>query len=168
MYRTKRPEKTYIGIDNGVTGSIGIIPCSGYGASYHKTPVISCLNYQKEVSHITRINVVALKELLEREVFSLVLLERPLVNPGMFTATLSAVRALEATLTVLDLLQIPMQFVDSKEWQKDMLPRGIKGPEALKLASLEMGRRLFPQLAQFMKGDADGLLIAEWSRRKGL
>ena len=169
MHRTRRPEKVYIGIDNGVTGSLGIISTSGaLYAEYHKTPTISCLNYQKEVAYITRINVVALRDILEGVHCPFALVERPLVNPSMFKATLSAVRALEATLTVLDFLKIPMRFVDSKEWQKEMLPSGIKGPEELKRASLEVGRRLFPAQAHLFKGDADGILIAEWGRRGGL
>ena len=166
MQRTRKPEKMYIGIDNGVTGSIGIVPASGSYASFVKTPTFSCLNYQKEVSYVTRIDVVQLHSILKDLRNPFVLIERPMVNPGMFNATLSAVRALEATLTVLDFLKTPVRFIDSRLWQKDMLPGGIKGPEALKKASLEVGRQLFPTLAHLFKGDADGMLIAEWARRK--
>ena len=51
--------------------------------------------------------------------------------------------------------------------QKDMLPKGCKGEE-LKKASLDIGNRLFPSFKTVKHPDRDGLLIAEWARRKGL
>lgn len=167
MARTSYPSKTYIGIDNGVTGSIGIVPFVGTGAAFHHTPTFSCLNYQKEAKNITRVDAAALKEILSGVKAPFAVIERPLVNPGMFSATLSAVRALEATLTVIEGLFIPYMFVDSKQWQKVMLPAGVKG-DALKTASSDIGRRLFPQFGHMFKNDADGMLIAEWARRERL
>ena len=43
----------------------------------------------------------------------------------------------------------------------------MKGPE-LKAASLDIGKRLFPLYAEVMEKqkDADGMLIAEFCRRK--
>ena len=49
-----------------------------------------------------------------------------------------------------------------------MLPKGIKGADVLKKASLDVGKRLFPQFADKFKGDADGILIAEWARKMNL
>lgn len=157
--------KTYIGVDNGVSGSIGIIPHHGADPCFHLTPTESHLSYTKEAKNITRINWNELTELLKPVSCPFAILERPMVNPQRFQASASALRALEATLIVLESLQIPYRYVDSKEWQKDMLPKGVKG-EALKTASLNIGQRLFPQFK--FKGDADGILIAEWARRKGL
>jgi hypothetical protein len=45
-----------------------------------------------------------------------------------------------------------------------LLPKGIKGSDELKKASLDVGVRLFPKLP--LKKDADGILIAEYMRRK--
>ena len=97
---------------------------------------------------------------------SLVLIERPMVNPARFLASTSALRALEATLIVVEELKLPVRYLDSKEWQSEILPKGVEGPDELKAASLDIGQRLFPSL-QFKK-DADSILIAEWARRNNL
>jgi hypothetical protein len=167
MARTQFHGKTYVGIDNGVSGSIGIIPFTGSGARFLLTPTKSCQNFQKDAKNITRIDAVTLHGILAHVENPFAVIERPLVNPGMFSATMSAVRALEATLLVLEWLEIPHMFIDSKEWQKVMLPNGTKGPE-LKVASKDIGTRLFPQFRDQFKADADGLLIAEWARRERL
>ena len=153
----------YIGIDNGVTGSIGIVGEEEYEGFYH-TPVKNELSYTKAKKFIDRIDWYDLKELLGHLHVKMIALERPMVNPARFTASLSAVRALEATLVVIEELKYPYRYIDSKEWQKEMLPRGLKENE-LKKASLDIGRRLFPQYADQFKKDADGLLIAEYLRR---
>lgn len=164
--RKSFPEKTYIGIDNGVTGSIGIVSLTGSQQEFFKTPTFSCINYQKQVKNINRVDVAELRYRLRNVQNPIAFIERPMVNPGRFSASTSALRALEATLIVLEELKIPYQFIDSKEWQKEMLPKGIKGADVLKKASLGVGARLFPQFT--FKGDADGMLIAEWARRNML
>ena len=146
--------KFYIGIDNGVTGSIGIV---GKDLTYYnmvKTPVISGQDYTKAKKNISRVDVKAI-------------VERPMKNPARFEATCSAMRALEAELTVLELYQVPYIFVDSKEWQRELLPKGITGAPELKKASLDIGKRLFPEVL-LKHPDRDGILIAEYARRKGL
>lgn len=55
-----------------------------------------------------------------------VLLERPMVNPGRFVATGSALRALEATVIVLEQLRLQPPYIDSNEGQKALLPAGLK------------------------------------------
>ena len=160
----------YIGIDNGVTNNgIGVVNSEGV-ASLYPLPVKKELSYTKEAKHITRINFNDLCELFEKlkarylgDQF-IVGLERPMVNSTRFNASLSAVRALEATLIAVEQHQFRYEYIDSKEWQKHLLPTGIKGSDELKKASLDIGRRLFPQLN--IKKDADGLLIAEFLRRK--
>ena len=165
--RRKRTKftKLYIGIDNGVSGTIGYT--DGYDISKQiKMPVFSQQNYTKAKGNITRIDSIKLKRILElldtQYSFIFCSIERPMVNPGRFKASISAVRALETTQTTLEQLQIPYQFVDSKQWQKEMLPKGIKGKE-LKKAGIDIAKRLFPAIE--CKPDADGILIAEWSRR---
>lgn len=164
--------KVYIGIDNGVSGSIGLLfPHSSHVC---KTPVRKVLNYTKSKQWLNRIDGEKLRELLESAALSdystFCLIERPMVNPGRFKATVSALRALEATLIVLEGLSIPYQYIDSKEWQRELLPKGLKGPVELKPASAEVATRLFPHLKEQIKKqkDGDGLLIAEYARRKGL
>jgi hypothetical protein len=163
--------KTYIGIDNGVTGSIGIIyPDNKY--IFFKTPVKIEQSYTKTKQNISRIDIIKLKVLfalylknIERENMN-VMIERPMVNPTRFKATVSGIRALEATIILMEQLCISYNYIDSKEWQRKLLPKNCKGEE-LKLASLSVGKRLFPLCEEqiIKQKDADGLLIAEYMRR---
>ena len=97
-----------------------------------------------------------------------VVCERPMINPTRWKASMSAIRCWEAQLIILEVLGVPHQFVDSKEWQRELLPKGIKGSDEQKKASKDIGKRLFPSLADFKHTDFDGLLIAEYARRKNL
>lgn len=160
--------KTYIGIDNGVTGSIGIIKehNGSVTSAFIATPVISCLSYTKEKQHIKRIDYFNLIAHLPSDATALI--ERPMVNPRAFKATQSALRALEATILALETLEIPYYYIDSKQWQKEFFPSSVIGKEQLKEASMQVGLKLFPSNGGFIKDhkDADGLLIAEYLRRK--
>ena len=160
----------YVGIDNGVTNNgIGVINDKGE-AQLYKLPIKKELSYTKEAKHISRIDYPLLLSLFGDIVAEFndhqvkVGLERPMVNSTRFNASLSAIRALEATLIALEESQWAYEYIDSKEWQKVLLPKGLKGSDELKAASLNIGKRLFPSLA--IKKDADGLLIAEYLRRK--
>lgn len=164
--------KFYIGIDNGISGSIGMIatsPTLTKAVHYVKTPTKSEQNYTKKKDSITRVDAVELKKLFSyitpgSEVY--ILLERPLVNPKMFKATLSAMRALEATMCIIESMGFSFSYIDSKEWQKELLPTGTKGTDELKAASLQIAQRLYPD--KLIKGhkDADGLLIAHYCMLK--
>ena len=172
---TSTLDKLYIGIDNGVSGSIGwsgvcssrLVRVHVFGQS--RTPIFSQQNYTKAKGNITRIDSNQFRFMIKqltRNNNTLVLIERPMVNPGRFKATISAIRALEATQVILERLELPYQFIDSKEWQKGILPSGVKGSTELKQAGLDIAKRIFPTVV--CKPDADGILIAEWARRKGL
>jgi len=159
--------KTIIGIDNGVTGSIAIL--TGEKTFYYKTPVSLVQDYTKTKKNINRIDFIKMLNCFKMHSSSsiIAIIERPMVNPGRFQATASALRSLEATLICLEMIGIPYQFIDSKEWQKEMLPAGLK-KEELKKASMDIGIRLFPDCKEgiMKQKDADSLLIAEYSRRK--
>ena len=160
----------YIGIDNGVSGSIGIVDDLGRMHLYTPTPTIKCLNYTKTKAWITRINHESLTDLLSLFIEGTAseakcAIERPMVNPGRFKATVSALRALESTQLALEALKIPYEFLDSKEWQKALLPHGLE-KEELKIASNEVCKRKFPDVTLKHPGDGDGLLIAEYLRMK--
>lgn len=160
--------KTYIGIDNGVSGAVGVLYSNG-GARWWPMPVRSELNYTKAKKNITRVNYDALYAILGDIVDdSIVVIERPMVNPGRFQATISAVRCLEATLLALENLKFPYQYLDSREWQKTQLPSGLEGAEQLKKASLDVGRRLWPNLTFPKKADCDALLMARHAMLKNL
>ena len=156
----------YIGIDNGVSGAIGILDNENNIALIYDTPVRKELGYQKtKAKFINRIDCPKLKVLLQPYgIDCKVFIERPMVNPMRFQASVSAVRALEATLIVLEELKIPYSYIDSKAWQKLLLPPKLKGPE-LKTASLDVAHRMFPSTDFKKRKDGDALLIAEYCRR---
>jgi hypothetical protein len=163
--------KTYVGIDNGVTGTIGIIS----GSEYHffKVPVKLGQDYTKKKQNVSRLECQAFSEILmeytDVSAGRMAVMERPFVNPKGFRATASALRCMEAELIVLEMLGIPFEFIDSRAWQKYFLPTGARGPE-LKTTSRDKGIQLFPAVEDNIRRfkDADGLLIAEWARRQNL
>lgn len=164
--------KTIIAIDNGVSGSIAVLGNESLQL-FVKTPVKKELSYTKTKQYISRIDFKALMNLLGiikadyRVLDTLVLIERPMVNPTRFKASVSGLRAFEATLIAIELSHFAFQYEDSKKWQKAMLPAGLKGDE-LKKASLEVGNRLFPVFASVKHPDRDSLLMAEYARRANL
>jgi len=155
----------YIGIDNGVTGTIGMIGDNGY-SEFLKMPTVSQQSYTKAKQNITRVDYNKLIPLLSGYENVKVLIERPMVNPGRFKSTASALRCLESVLIAVEICEYPYSYIDSKEWQKVLLPKGVK-KEGLKKASLDIGCRLFPQHKELIvkNKDADGLLIAEYMRQ---
>ena len=161
--------KVYIGIDNGTTGTIGITGDGIQPIIYH-TPAKKEQNYTKKKDNITRLDAKGFAEILsaydKNDV--MVVMERPMVNPTRFKSTTSALRCFEAELTLIEHFGLPYCYVDSKDWQRILLPKGIKGSDEQKKASKDIGKRLFPSLADFKHTDFDGLLIAEYARRKNL
>lgn len=158
--------KWYAGCDNGITGNIGLLSDDGM-VIYKPTPTKKVLNYTKSKQWITRIDGVALFNFLEDIApnIKMCLLERPFTGK-FYKAVVSGARAFEATLIVMELLKVPYQVIDSREWQKALLPKGLR-KEELKEASLQVGKRLFPMVDWTKHTDADGLLIAHYSRLKG-
>lgn len=156
-----------IGIDNGVTGTIGII--TPEEIVFFDTPIKKELNYTKTVQNISRIDHERLYYILKtfEAIPCKILLERPFTGQNIKTVQ-SAMRALESTLVIIELLKIPYDYIDSKEWQRALLPQGLKGTADLKKASKQIGIRLFPQFKEEIEkhGDADGLLIAEYCKRQ--
>ena len=155
-----------IGIDNGCTGTIGIIDNRG-AADFVLTPSFKGQDYTKAKKTVSRIDVPRLYDFIKsktegRESLSIAYVERPMINPMRFSASINAARAYEATITVLETLCIPYQPIDSKEWQRGLLPSsGKKGVEAsvLKQESKDIGIRLFPQFRDLITKhkDADGI-----------
>lgn len=163
--------RLFIGIDNGVTGTIGILGESA--PAFMETPVKKEQNYTKKKDLITRIDSVALRDIIAGAMQGLrpdeviVGMERPMFNPERYNATVSAARAFEAQLCVIESLGLPLVYMDSREWQRELLPQGVSGSE-LKKASRDIASRLFPGLSEGIShhGDGDGILIAEHMRRR--
>lgn len=173
------PKTTYIGIDNGVTGSIGWLRSSidkkdeGIRIpSLIQTPVINTQDYQKTPAKINRIDHRTLKALFEY-IFRVshfteeplrVIIERPFIAPNRFKQIASGMRALEATLISLELAQeaypsvkMKLMFTDVREWRKIL---GFQGKAAdTKVECQKYGEKHFPGLKGNSK-DYDGLLIA--------
>jgi len=155
----------FIGIDNGVTGNVTILSEQGNVIQCVPIPTKKELNYTKKKAFFTRIDHPKLVSLLNIPADEGVkcLIERPLVNPSRWIATASALRAWESTLLAFEATATPYGVLDIKEWQKAMLPSGLKGPE-LKIAAFEVAKRIFPSHAK--KENADSMLIAEYLRRR--
>ena len=159
----------FVGVDNGVSGTIAILNRDGSVECFTPVKTVSELSYTKDAKHITRIKVdwllALFAELTPGE--TRIGIERPMINPRRFVATVSAIRAFEALAIVLDLKGLPRgEVIDSKVWQKALLPKGVSGDD-LKTASADIGKKLHPELSDVIDkhGDADGLLIAEYMRR---
>jgi hypothetical protein len=153
---------TIVGIDNGTSGSwAALAPDWVY---FHRMPTKVSLLGKKE-RRITRIDMPILHEQIYAAKPSKAYLERPFTG-RFLNAVLPAQRAFEAVLIALEQARVPYEVVDSKTWQKPLLGT-VKGSENLKKASMDLGCRLYPQLAyQITKhGDADGLLIAHYFAR---
>lgn len=171
----------YIGIDNGVSGSIGAVTDAGAFIFLARTPTKADRSYTKEKKHIQRVDYSRLHVLLSKLVAIAgtidsvrVLLERPMINPGRFQATVSASRALEATLIALEEVGLSKSysFIDSRSWQHAFLPASVwdvrvgsrgqqvlsSDPARLKRASKEQALLLFPTAP--ITTDGDALLIA--------
>ena len=166
-------EKLILGIDNGTTGTVCMIRENGDDIFFIESPVKFEQSYTKKKQNISRIDTVKLREVLEpyrdKDIYVMAVVERPLVNPSpkLFKTTMSAMRSLEATLCIIEEFKFSLIYCDSKEWQKELLPRGTQGTQALKKASLDIASRLFPKQKDIVKKhkDGDALLIAEWARR---
>lgn len=167
--------KIYAAQDNGVSGSLAVLYPDG-NIFYKATPVQKSLNYTKVKAFINRLNYdeyakMLQSQILDRNLPSILLLERPMIMPGRWKASVSAIRCDEAQRSVLERLRVPFRYIDSKEWQRDskntkgILPSGLEGDE-LKVASKQIGQQLFPSAN--IKKDADALLMAEFARRNNL
>lgn len=161
----------FIGIDNGVSGAVAIVDNTGGAVDFWPMPVKKDLSYTQKAQWVTRVDVKQLR--LKFRLLAMaptppsVWFERPMINPQRFKATVSAIRAYEATLIALESLSMGVSgYLDSRKWQKLLLPSGCSGAE-LKSASRIVGCRIFPQFKEEIEkhGDADALLIALYAQR---
>lgn len=181
--------KLYIGIDNGTTGTIGWVG-EGVHPTIIETPIRTEQSYTKSSKKTTRIDHERITSLFKEIIGDhdpsevLVVMERPFTGSfirgkdangkssgrGGFVANISAARAFEVTLVLVEQAKLPHEIVDSKQWQNVLLPKGIVGSDARKAASKDIGLRLFPDQEKVINKhkDADGLLIATWASRERL
>lgn len=152
--------RVIIGIDNGPSGTVGILGNS-IGPFFEEMPTFDQLHYGRKGTKTKRLDRSTLKDWLTfLPENSHAFIERPFT--GQFIKTALSARAFyEATLTVLEDLEIGYTTIDSKEWQKPMLGE-VKGSPQLKKASRLRGIEMYPQFKDQIEKhkDADGLLIA--------
>lgn len=146
---------TYIGIDNGVSGSIGIlrdgVPELIHAREYTRPKAKRKGSLECDPFAITKI--------LDDAKPDGVVLERPF--RGQFRNTeVSAAHFDSVVRTILETRGIPFIQVDSKKWQGPLL--GIVKAGGTKHASLSLGKRRWPALAAQIEdqGDADALFMA--------
>lgn len=151
----------WIGIDNGVSGSIAIYTIDE-GMKLFKTPTKNELSYTKKKQYVTRIDYPKLCSILNQAVNKEVkcFIERPMINPMRFKSSVSGIRSMETTLICLEELEIAYEWIDSKEWQKALLPKGLEKRE-LKKAAVNIAKRLYPHIETT---DADSILICHYAR----
>ena len=176
----------YLGVDNGTSGSYGVIGVSDSSSmtDFFETPSIVEQNYTKKDDNISRVKFEELLErlqVLQEKGTVKAMIERPFMTPiitiecngkrivtadmRFLKTSLNAHRAYEATLNAFELMKIEKVTVDSKAWQKRFLP-GVKGSKDLKAASKSLGRQRWPMFEKVINshGDADGLFIADYCR----
>jgi hypothetical protein len=155
----------YIGIDNGVSGAISVLNSSGQVLDCINTPIEKRLSYTKKAQYLNTVKIFALlsyfKDIQDLGRIISCYIERPMINPMRFKASLSAIMAYFSFVIVLEHLKIPYSTIDSKLWQKNTLPKG----KDLKEMSLQVAKRKFPTVEKLNSGKADSLLIADFARR---
>ena len=156
-----------IGLDNGATGSMAVWDSNTNVMTMYKLPTKKELDYTKKVKHITRIDYPLFRDLLQEIKKDTnndihVYMEKPFMAGAMFLmVSINAFRCMESQLIALEECQIGYTVINSKDWQKHILPSGIKGSKELKKASLDIARRLYPYLSEKLNLDnADSVLIA--------
>ena len=156
-----------LGLDNGTTGSLAVWDSNLNVMGLHKLPIKKELDYTKAVQHITRIDYPALCELftqIKKDTTNdiHVYMEKPFMGGARFIKTsVNAFRCMESELVALEECEIGYTVINSKDWQKHILPSGIKGSTELKKASLDIAKRLYPYLSEKLtKENADSVLIA--------
>lgn len=168
-------QKIYIGIDNGVTGSIGIIYDKTEKYDLIQTPFKKELLYTKEKQHISRLCFDKFFNILNKLKYEgdcKIMLEYPYSNKTNNKALRSGLRCFEAQLIVIEQLNFKkkkIEYIQAKEWQALYLA-GIKGRENLKQVSKEYGCLMFPEIKDKISKykDADGLFIAKYLREKNI
>jgi hypothetical protein len=160
----------YIAMDNGATGSLSIYKSTTGETYFKKVPTIWGQDYTQKKKNIDRLDTPQIKatinEWLSPEETVFCYIERPMINPARFQASISAARALEATIIMMESLEIEYEVIDSKRWQKKMLPAGTKGEADLKQASFDIGLQMHPKLVKEIieQNDADALLMVEYAK----
>lgn len=163
-------DRITIGIDNGQSGSVGIVAGS-LSTTFSPVPTKPYLHYGKKGSIGQRLDRARLIDLLSNSITDgfghrlftpRVFIERPF-SGKFINAVVPAHRFFEGTIIVMEDMNLGYEVVDSREWQAAMLGK-VRGSTELKLASKLRGIQMYPQFRDTIEkqGDADGLLLAHY------
>jgi len=143
----------YIGIDPGVTGAMATISSNGVsvfdfddGETLERLRIVGSLP-EKTVAVIEKVHSMPKQGVASSFKFG--------QNFGQWIGR-------------LETLRIRFDFVTPQKWQKEIFDSMAKGDR--KSMSLDRARRLFPEMAEYLKrkkdhSRADAILIAEYCRR---
>jgi hypothetical protein len=184
------------GLDNGATGTISSIvqyPDNSFDIFFQKTPSYNVMDYQQNIQYIARIDWKKLKNWFETilnlvkdnyykkykidiDLKPLVVLERPMINADRFKQSKNAARAFEATLIVLEMLNLENNYliIDSKKWQHYFFGKNtilIDLKEASKNEGIKFLNEFNKKYKNYIEiiekhGDADSLLIGKFAFEK--
>jgi hypothetical protein len=167
------PFDYFVGVDNGPTALWTILGADGKLVAHFPVPTKTTKNYQRTVDReVTRINVHQLREMFRPYVGKNILfaVEKPMVMPQRFQATLTAVRAFEATLVAFELMQqdgvgVSYTIANSLDWQKPMIPEALARKEKGKLAE-KRRKKLLAACKKKGKTREETARILEWATKK--
>lgn len=163
---SKNKYDTFLGIDNGVSGTIGIIQVNKEPMCFPIPTVEEVDFHSGEERMITRINHSLLNVIFSglNPEKTMCFMERPMYNNRRFAQSISAARAFESVLLSLEKFEIRKEVIDSKKWQNYFFPTNHRRREKgmTKLLSNTVGKKLFPSLDASEVDDYDGILIAKY------
>lgn len=180
---------------HGTVASIVQYPDGSREVYFDKTFAIYENDYQKSLQKIARIDWRRLKDWFlniisstkkrfsekfnKEEIKIAVVLERPMINAERFKQSKNAARAFEATIIVLEMIDLKDNYVviDSKKWQhwlfgKNTVNIDLKDEsrkEGIKFVkSMKLSNDVVNQITSIMEkhGDADSMLIARYALEK--
>lgn len=170
--KTEPTPRGVLFFDNGTTGTIGFI-CGNLVHAMIEVPTKKRESFHKEPRSTRVIDVNALEQAIQFWMEQgkvmpsdiIAYRERPMINPKRWQASMSASRADEAETILLEKLGIKYHYVDSKAWQRHILPSsGKRGTtsDMLKAESKDIGIKMYKHLSDIIEkhGDADGILGA--------
>lgn len=188
-----------LGIDNGISGSLTLMDPKGNVVLFTHVPTYKEVKWTKAKTkktksgtkttpeYMTLIDIDALQRVLATYTSSLsdvhCFLERPAIS---YAAAWSMKTSISAAISwayvtfVLKKLRIARTDIDSKEWQKELIPEatGAKNKEymktlkagernkLLKEASDMFAQSICPKFKPKELGDGDSICICEYGRRK--
>ena len=188
-----------LGIDNGVTGSIAMMDHSGKIVMHSPVPVYKEQKWTKPKTQklktktklvydeITMIDADALQRMLVKYTSTIsdihCFLERPAISYAAawsMKTSISAAMSWAYVVYILKKLQIPRTDIDSKDWQKQLIPEamGVNNKEYMKTlkagernkllkdAAYDLAKTLYPPLNSKDKGAGDSICICEYGRLK--